>query len=477
MSKNILIFSDGTGQFGGLRPDQRLSNIYKMFRAMRPGPASPIKPSEQVAFYDPGLGAGEAEGFIFKRIRNALEAAVGTGIDDNVIDCYEKIVAYYEPGDKIMLFGFSRGAYTVRALANVMNLCGVPSKMPDGSPVPKHGPALRKIAEDAVRYVYNHGAGYPRGHKKFEPEREEKGKRFRAKYHCAPPDEKPDVQGNVQPDFIGVFDTVAALGSGILTWVVRGISLAITLLTAAALFWSWSWWITLPLVIFFGIITYWSVKLWAIQYKFFSPSASKPLKYKNPRDWLSIWTNGHRAVWNKEHYDKWLDSDVGHARHAVSINETRADFPRVEWASLSEVNKNEGKKPQWLKQVWFAGCHSDVGGSYLEPESRLSDIALDWMIDELKVCYPDVQIQETLLMRSPDPLGLEHDEEYLFEFWIFKKRWKQGPRAIHNDFPLHPSVIERLKANAVPQMGKVTPYRPSHLAEHNEAKAFYRAET
>ena len=59
MAKNILIFSDGTGQVGGIHPDQRLSNVYKLYRAMRPGPSSPIKPAEQIAFYDPGLGAGE----------------------------------------------------------------------------------------------------------------------------------------------------------------------------------------------------------------------------------------------------------------------------------------------------------------------------------------------------------------------------------------------------------------------------------
>jgi uncharacterized protein (DUF2235 family) len=73
MAKTILIFSDGTGQIGGLRPDQRLSNVYKMYRAMRPGPDSPIDPRKQVAFYDAGLGAGETGGLTFKRIRNRSE--------------------------------------------------------------------------------------------------------------------------------------------------------------------------------------------------------------------------------------------------------------------------------------------------------------------------------------------------------------------------------------------------------------------
>ncbi|MFC3726952.1 hypothetical protein [Neoaquamicrobium sediminum] len=45
-----------------MKPDERLSNVYKMYRAMRPGPDSPIDPKRQFAFYDAGLGAGETGG-------------------------------------------------------------------------------------------------------------------------------------------------------------------------------------------------------------------------------------------------------------------------------------------------------------------------------------------------------------------------------------------------------------------------------
>jgi hypothetical protein len=38
MPRNIPIFSDGTGQAGGLTPDERISNIYKLYRATRIGP-------------------------------------------------------------------------------------------------------------------------------------------------------------------------------------------------------------------------------------------------------------------------------------------------------------------------------------------------------------------------------------------------------------------------------------------------------
>lgn len=145
MAKNIVIFADGTGQIGGLRPDQRLSNVYKMYQAMRPGPSSPISYRDQVAYYDPGLGAGEIDGVTPSKIKRSLEAAVGAGIEDNMIDCYAKIISYYEPGDRIILIGFSRGAYTVRALANMMNLCGVPTQLADGSPTLPNGARSRLV--------------------------------------------------------------------------------------------------------------------------------------------------------------------------------------------------------------------------------------------------------------------------------------------------------------------------------------------
>lgn len=150
-----------------------------MYRAMRPGPSSPISYHDQVAYYDPGLGAGEIDGVTASKIRSGLEAAVGAGIENNMIDCYTKIISYYEPGDRIILIGFSRGAYTVRALANMMNLCGVPTQLPDGSPIPRHGLALRAVATEAVKSVYSHGTGKPRDEQPYFAQREEKGRRFR----------------------------------------------------------------------------------------------------------------------------------------------------------------------------------------------------------------------------------------------------------------------------------------------------------
>ena len=91
MTKNILIFSDGTGQAGGLRPDQRLSNVYKLYRAMRSGPDSPIDPAQQIAFYDAGLGSESENNHVkfksLKFLKNTFDLAFGLRLTDNVIDC------------------------------------------------------------------------------------------------------------------------------------------------------------------------------------------------------------------------------------------------------------------------------------------------------------------------------------------------------------------------------------------------------
>ena len=136
MSKNILIFSDGTGQAGGLTPDQALSNVYKLYRASRVSPDNQIDPSQQIAFYDAGLGTETDAGRIpfqsVQKFRKVWCAATGTGISRNIADCYEAILKHYEPGDRVFLFGFSRGAYTARCVGGVMSLCGVPTHAADG---------------------------------------------------------------------------------------------------------------------------------------------------------------------------------------------------------------------------------------------------------------------------------------------------------------------------------------------------------
>ena len=95
MPENIVVFSDVTGQDGGVRPEQRVSNIYKMYRASRLGPDTGIDPVEQVAFYDPGLGTDIGSTAItapMRYVQKLMGSIDGRGITRNVADCYAFII-------------------------------------------------------------------------------------------------------------------------------------------------------------------------------------------------------------------------------------------------------------------------------------------------------------------------------------------------------------------------------------------------
>jgi hypothetical protein len=467
MSKNILIFADGTGQAGGLRPDQQLSNVYKLFRATRVGPDSPVDPRQQVGFYDPGIGTTSASGVVrlgtWDLVRALVSQAVGLGFSGNVIDCYEAILKSYEPGDRIYLFGFSRGGYTVRALANVLNLCGVPREDGNCKPLPRAGRRLRAIATEAVRKVYEHGAGSPRA--KYETQREELARRFRAKY-AAPGDENRAAD---HPEFVGVFDAVAALGMPISKRIlIVGLELlffatlgaGFSLLgqqhsLASAIRWAGAFAILGGCIatVLFGLVTI----RWA------------------PR---GVRQGGlfHFAFWRGENYDRFLDQRIPVVRHALAIDETRQHFGRVEWGSKTNNDVlHNGRRHLW--QFWFPGNHSDIGGSYPENESRLSDITLTWMLHEATLGPNPIFVDHTKLNLHPDPFGMQHSEVFAAKNGSRLRAlfgWPVKNRAIKSDAELHPSVLERFSAAQVLNCDRYEPYRPISLEKHEQLVAFYQ---
>lgn len=466
MPKNIIIFSDGTGQAGGLKPDQNLSNIYKLFRAARPGTESPINPAEQVAFYDAGLGT-EADGgkIPFRPVqtfRKIWSAATGTGISRNIADCYEAILKHYEPGDRVFLFGFSRGAYTARCVGGVMSLCGVPTHAADGSPLPRYGKSLRRIADEAVSQVYEHGSGSDKPIRKEE--RLEKARRFREKYGS----QNEDGQSNVVPYFIGVFDTVAALGAPgpRRLLMALGLGVFVGLLTAAAA----------------GIV---SLMPWFSFWPAFSAFTAAialallvgyvKTSVKTIRDFpMAGNVSWHIAAWRFRFYDNSLNTRVRFARHALAIDETRKDFARVPWATRGEWPARPGE-PEWLQQIWFAGNHSDIGGSYAEDESRLSDITLQWMAEQATGLPQPLQIDRTKLNLFPDAGGMQHCEvTSMKESHEWAGRFlDEEPRKIDVQAVLHPTVMTRLALPGVLHYGARREYRPNNLNNHTKLGQYF----
>ncbi len=455
MPKNIVIFSDGTGQRGGILFDECRSNIYKLYRATRCGPDSPINPAEQLTYYDPGIGTEPGGlgffGRIGRRIHNIVGQATGLGITANIIDCYAAIIRIWEPGDRIFLFGFSRGAYTARCVAAVLALCGVPRVGRDGKALKLDPASVRAVARIGVKKVYQHVSS-PKDTKYVE-QRKALGKWFRDKFGSA-----SDGGSNAYPHFIGVFDTVASVATlDALLLVFGGIAVVVfavgTLL--GFLFGGWLYWTVAVATL--AVVTTALVL------------AVKNVRYAVDLDGYSFWQTLHFAALRLRFYDQELNPNVGYARHAIAIDENRASFPRVQWGNPKEW-RNTGKgNPPWFKQLWFAGNHSDVGGSYPENESRLSDVSLEWMVQEAQAVPDGLKVDGFVLQLRPDPLGPQHDETRSSFFRFARKR----PRAPVIGASLHPSVLTRFAAEKVLQYDSYAPYRPEALREHVDVKRYY----
>ncbi len=514
MPKNIVIFSDGTGQDGGERPEQRVSNVYKLYRVCRSGPGNGIDPARQIAFYDPGLGTDIGATALTAPVRfvqKLLSSMTGRGIATNIAACYEFIINWYEPGDRIYLIGFSRGAYTVRCLANLLMLCGVPTRTPAG-PLPRFRQGAADIAALAVGTVSEHGAGHPRAD--FQDERNELARRFRAAHGCDHGTDQPG-RSNAAPHFIGVFETVAALGAhgpvrlaiqAALALLVLNGSLAVGFV-ATAIYWLARSGVAEALDLYddgvrappsflppFLLLTLASAAVisTAAWYKY-SASVTKTIRdFPNKGD-----VKKHNAVWKGENFDRLLSEYVHFARSANGIDERRRDFDRLGWGAAGRDPGTHEGLPR-LRQLWFAGDHSDIGGSYPEAESRLSDIALGWMLDEA-TGIPDPLIVDGT--RAPGVVGVmpdlrlylsaggvQHCEvvamrdliELRTPRWLrwATRGWSWSVKDRHVDVAseLHPSVRERLALPSVPQAAGTGPYRPEPLQGHLEFAHLYPAQ-
>lgn len=117
MSKNIIVCSDGTGN---TTIKGRGTNVFKLFEAIDlNGHRTDPTLTPQVAIYDDGVGTES-----FKPLK-ILGGATGFGLARNVRHLYAAIVRIYDPDDRIFLFGFSRGAFTVRTLSGLIAKCGI----------------------------------------------------------------------------------------------------------------------------------------------------------------------------------------------------------------------------------------------------------------------------------------------------------------------------------------------------------------
>ncbi len=194
MPKNLVFFCDGTGNnkdFGTPTNVARLSALSLDESAAWAGG----RPVRQLARYDAGIGAPDAYGRA-----DWLAQMTGAGITENIKDAYRFLAAHYEPGDRIFLFGFSRGAYTARSVGGLLGVVGLPKRAgraPQGD--------LADLTERAYAVYKMPPSPDPAG---MPGPRETAAAEF-IREKGWPGQERPE---NRAPWMIGVLDTVRALG-------------------------------------------------------------------------------------------------------------------------------------------------------------------------------------------------------------------------------------------------------------------------
>jgi uncharacterized protein (DUF2235 family) len=115
--RNLVVALDGTGN----QVEDNLSNVLKLYRFLE-------KDDGQLVYYHPGLGTIGLEK-PWSRFRQRFETvfglATGWGLDNHVLEAYDYLCRTWQDGDRIYIFGFSRGAYTARVLAGFVHLMGL----------------------------------------------------------------------------------------------------------------------------------------------------------------------------------------------------------------------------------------------------------------------------------------------------------------------------------------------------------------
>lgn len=183
-AKKVVILCDGT--WCG-RETTTQTNIYYLAEIMG---INMNGPGDVHAFQRPGLQARYAEGVGMGEtfLGYLFNGATGNDINEQCVGAYKYIVEHYQPHDEIWMFGLSRGAFTVRSVAGMINNCGVIRPRGNASDT-------ASLCEEVYRIYRSHAAADAPQSPEMQAFREN------ASYRVSTP-----------VKFLGAFDTVGGLG-------------------------------------------------------------------------------------------------------------------------------------------------------------------------------------------------------------------------------------------------------------------------
>lgn len=386
--KKLVIFADGTGNAFSVQE----SNVWRLYQALDKSE----KPDglQQIARYIPGVGTSG------NKLIRYLDGITGFGVPSNVRKLYRFLCWNWAPGDEIYLFGFSRGAFTVRTLASMIYRQGLmPREVTGEDRKPRivgKSEMQRNVAAAWRAYRWKTAPLVEEGKPAWNPLNWkmnpliEAGRYLRnglvwLKRRALGQDQHQTVlamrdpqalDGAVKIRLMGVFDTVEAYGlpvkeaSDIVDWLI-----------------------------------------WPLQFRNFKCSRV-----------------------------------VQKVRHALALDDERLTFQPLRF------DQRELPAGQEIQELWFAGMHSDVGGGY--PDNAVSLDPLVWMKTEAQL--QELRFDELIMMRHERgryPQALIHDSRAgLASFYRYAPRTYEaasGDPAETNGSPvLHHSAVRKMQVGA-----------------------------
>lgn len=184
LPKHIVLCCDGTAnEFARDR-----TNVIKLYSTLVQDQP------EQCTYYHPGIGTMEPPGALTplrRRMTRLLGMAVGAFLENDIRDAYVFLMQRHDPGDKVFLFGFSRGAYTVRTVASLLRMYGLLR------------PGNEALVPYAIRMMMAIMKAREHGGKDTDAVRE---------YFALAAEFKSTMARECKPWFVGVWDTVSSVG-------------------------------------------------------------------------------------------------------------------------------------------------------------------------------------------------------------------------------------------------------------------------
>lgn len=369
LTRKIAIFFDGT------RNNVEANTNVKRLHSLVSLQSKPFI----TTLYIEGVGVGQ----------DVLGAGAGVGFQSRVVLAYNFLRNNYHTGDKIYIFGFSRGAYQARALTSMLQYVG----LPDRPPTPSNAALFEyQIAQANILFTDMKEGFYNRRYPcKIAEVRSSPETRLLLKkeplFEKEPQFEKEEQFKSRRVHVLGLWDTVGALGGGVIGWPGRMLDKA---------------------------------KINAFRVDVDNPNVRYGDQLRNVDNVFQAVSLDDDREWiftpllvTRQHLlsNKRLPSFNEHMAK-ILYDCKRDNTPDVDFSdeTIDALEELPAGTHPYIQEVWFSGAHSDVGGGY--PDTDLPGVSLNWMIemlaevddnDKFKLLAENSRVREDVYGSSHDP--------------------------------------------------------------------------